>query len=73
MVEGGTCQNTEKKDQARGTHNLETAEGGTYQDTERNRLSEVHSPSGDGRERDLLGHGQKYTKQGVLTLWRAQR
>ena len=66
---------TQKTDQARGTHNLnlETAEGGTYQDTERNRLSEGHSPPGDGRKRDLSGHGQKYTKRGILTRWRAQR
>jgi hypothetical protein len=35
-------------DRARGTHFLETAVGGACQDTERNRLGEGHSRSGDG-------------------------
>jgi len=51
-------------DQARGTHMLETAGGGTCQDTERNQLSKGHSLSGDHRGRDLLGHGKKPSKQG---------
>ena len=38
------------------THPLETAEGGTCQDTERNRPTDAHSPTGDGRGRDLSGH-----------------
>ena len=38
----------------RGTHFLETVEGGTCQDTERNRLTEAHSHAGDGRRRDLV-------------------
>ena len=36
-------------DQARHTHSLETAEGGTCQNMERTRPSEAHSLSGDGR------------------------
>ena len=58
---------------ASGTHVLETAEGGTCQDTERNRPSEGYSLPGNGRERNLLGHGKKPTKQGAPTSWRRQR
>src|SRR5947208_2050200 len=58
---------------ARHTHVLETAEGGTCQDTERNRPSEVHSRTGDGRGRDLSGHTKKPTERGSLTSWRWQR
>ena len=72
-AERGTYQGTKETNRAWGTHSLETAEGGTCQDTERIRLSVGHSLSGDGRERDLSGHGKKYTKRGILTLWRAQR
>ena len=48
-------------DQPRHTHILETASGGYCQDTERNRLSEAHSPTGDSRGRDLSGHGKNPT------------
>ena len=57
----------------RHTHKLETVEGGTCQDTERNRASKVHSRSGDGRGRDLSGHEKEPTKRGTLTSWRRQR
>ena len=60
-------------DRARGTHSLETAEGGTCQDTERNRLSKGHSQTGDGRRRDLSRHGKNPTEQEALTNWRRQR
>ena len=60
-------------DQARRTYSLETGEGGTCQDTERNRPSKAHSPSGDSRGEDLSGHGEKPTEQGALTNWRWQR
>jgi len=43
----------------RGTHKLETAEGGTSQDTERKQMSEGHSQTGDRRGRDKSGHGKK--------------
>jgi hypothetical protein len=45
-------------DRARGTHNLETALGGTTQDKERKRLSEWHSLSRDRIVRDKSGHGR---------------
>ena len=48
-----------KIDRGKDTHSLETVEGGTCQDVERNRPSEGHSPSGDGRGRELSGHGNK--------------
>ena len=59
-------------DRARRTHVLETVEGRTYQDTERNRPSRVHSRPGDSRGRDLSGHRKKPTEQGTLTSWRRQ-
>ena len=58
---------------ARHTHVLEVAEGGTCQNTERNPSSKAHSHTGEGRERDLLGHGKKPTDQGTLTNWIQQR
>jgi hypothetical protein len=58
---------------SRGTHVLETAERGTCQDSERNRLSEGHSRSRDGRERDLSGHREKSTERVTRTFWRWQR
>ena len=48
-------------DRPRGTHKLEKSEGATCQDMERNRSTEAHSLSGDGRGSDLLGHGRKST------------
>ena len=60
-------------DRGRGTHSLETEEGGTSQDTERKQLSKAHSLPGDGRERDKSGQGKKATKQDTLTDWRWQR
>jgi hypothetical protein len=35
------------------------ADGGIYQDTERNRPSSEHSPTGNSRRRDLSEHGKK--------------
>ena len=43
---------------------LETVEGGTCQDMEKDRPTKGHSHSGDGRGRDLSGHGKQVTKQG---------
>ena len=48
------------------------AEGATCQDMERYRPREGHSLPGDGRGRDLSGHGKKPTELGALTLWRRQ-
>ena len=60
-------------DRPRRTHQLETAEGVTCQDTERNRPSEAHSQAGDGMGRDLSGHRKKSTERGILTNWRRHR
>ena len=73
MAGVGTCQNMEKIDRPRRTHQLETPEGETCQDMERNRPTEADSHSGDGRERDLSGHGKKPNDRGGLTFWRWQR
>jgi hypothetical protein len=43
----------------RGTHFLETGEGGTCNDMERKRPNEGHSPSGEGRGRYVSGQGEK--------------
>ena len=48
-------------DRGKDTHDLETAEGATCQDAERNRPIEGHSLPGDGSGRDLSGHGKKPT------------
>ena len=40
---------------------------------ERNRTTEAHSRSRDGRGRDKSGHRKKPTERGVLTNWRRQR
>ena len=49
------------------------AEGGTCQDMETNRLTEVHSLPGDGRGRCLSGYGKRSTDPGALTSWGRQR
>ena len=69
----GLVRTWKEIDRSRGTHSLETAEGGACQDIERNRLREGHSLPGDGRGRDLSGHGNKSTEQRALTLWRRQK
>ena len=68
---GRTCQGTEKRDRAWGTHFLEVAEGRSGQDKERDRGSDGHSLSRDGR-RDLSRYGKKRSEQGALTSWRRQ-
>ena len=69
----GLVRTRKETDQAMRTHILETAEGVTRQDTERNRPSNAHSHPGDGRGSDSSGHGKKPTEQCVLTPWRRQR
>ena len=59
-------------DRPRRTHPLETADGGTCQDTERNQPTEAHSHSGDGRARYLSGHGKRPTDRGALTHCRGR-
>ena len=55
------------------THFLETAQGGTSQETERNRPSDAHSQTGDRVGRDKSGYGNKPTEQCALTNWRPHR
>ena len=69
----GLVRTRKKTDRSRRTHFLETAERGTCQDLETNRLTEAHSHAGDERGRDLSGHGKKSTDRGTLTHWRQQR
>ena len=69
----GRVRTLKETNRARHTHYLETAEGGTCHDTATNRASKAHSRPGDGRGRDLSGHGRKPTEQGALTTWRQQR
>ena len=54
-------------DRGKDTHSLETVEGATCQDMERNRPREGHSQTGDVRGSDLSGHGNKSTEGRTLT------
>ena len=69
----GLVRRQKETDRLRLTHILETASRGTCQDTERNRSTEAHSPTGDGIGRDLSGYGKKPTERGALTSWRWER
>ena len=69
----GQVRTWKESNQARHTHQLEMAEGGTSQDKERKQPSKAHSLPGDGRERDKSEQGKKVTKQGALTNWRWER
>ena len=69
----GQVRSRKETDRAMRTHTLETAQGGTSQDTERNRPSNAHSPTGDHTGRDKSGHGKKSTERRALTLWRPHR
>ena len=69
----GQVRTWKESDRARGTHFLDTASGGTSQDTERIRQSEGHSLPGDGIERDKSGQGKNPTERGELTSWRRYR
>ena len=72
MAEGGGVRTWKETDQARGTHSLETVEGGSSQSMESNRQSKGHLLPGDSRGRHKSGHGKKQMKQGALTNWRPQ-
>jgi len=56
----------------RGTHQLESTDGETSQDTEEMQASEGHSHSGEPIQRDKSGHGKNVSQRGVLTSWTAQ-
>ena len=63
---------TKQSDRPRPTHQLETADRATCQDTETIRLTKAHSHPGDGRQSDLSGHPNNPTDRGPLTFWRRQ-
>ena len=69
----GQVRTRKETDRAMRTHALETAQEGTSQDTERNRPSDAHSPTGDRTGRDKSGHGKKRTERCALTNWRPHR
>ena len=69
----GLVRTEKETDSARRTHNLETVDEGTCQNTERNRLSKGNSRPGDSRGRNLSRHEKKSNKQAALTSWRWQR
>ena len=66
----GLVRARKETNQARHTYKLETAEGGSCQDAERDRSREAYSHSENDKGRDLSGHRKKLTEQGTLTLWR---
>ena len=49
---GGQVRTAEETEWMRSTHLLESAEGGTSQDSKRKLLDEGHSPTGERKERD---------------------
>ena len=59
----GQVRTRKETDQAMRTHALETVQGWTSRNTERNRLSDAHSPPGDRTGRDKSGHGKKPTER----------
>jgi len=58
----GKVRTWKESDGVRGTYILETTEGGTSQDMEREQLSKGHSQTEDPRGRDKSEHGKKTTK-----------
>ena len=68
----GLIRTPKESDRPRPTHALETVDRGTRQDTKRIQPTEARSHSGDGRQRDLSGHGKNPTDRGPLTSWRWQ-
>ena len=56
----------------RGTHKLERPGRESSQDTETIQASKWHSPAGEPRQRDKLGHGKKASQKEALTPWKAQ-
>jgi hypothetical protein len=55
------------------THQLESAQEGTSQDSERMPETEGHSPPGERRGRVMSGERQRAEESVELTLWRLQR
>jgi hypothetical protein len=58
--------------QATGTHQLESADGGTSQSGKRNRASNGHSQTGEHRQRAKSESEKKLNERRALTNWRVQ-
>ena len=69
----GQFRTQKQSHRARGTHILETAVGGTGQDTETIPPREGHSLSEDSIRMDKSGHRNNPTERGALTSWRRHR
>jgi hypothetical protein len=72
-ADGGTVRIWRKFKRVTGTHQLESADGGTHQGIERILASEGHSRSGECKGRGESGQGNNLSKQAGLTCWREQR
>ena len=70
FLETALVRTREEIDRPRRTHMLETVEGETCQDTETNRLTEMHSQTGESKARHLSAHRNKPTDRVALTTWR---
>jgi len=68
----GQVRTRKESKRVRGTHELESADGRTSQDTEGIQASEGHSQTGEHRWTDKSGHGRNLSERGALTTWRAQ-
>ena len=68
----GVVRTRKETDRTRCTHALETAEKESCQDPKRNRPSQVHSHSEDGRRKGLSGHGKKQTERRTHLLETAE-
>src|SRR6266850_173067 len=68
----GQVRTRKESKRVRGTHELESADGRTSQDTEGIQASEGHSHTGERRRTDKSGHGRNPSEQGALTPWKAQ-
>src|SRR6267142_1062820 len=69
----GQVRTLKETEHARGTHSLSSAQGGSSQDTERNRACEGHSLSIERTGTVKSGHQKKPSARGALTNYRAQR
>ena len=68
----GHVRTPKESDRPRPTHQLESADRATCQDTETIRPTEAHSPTANGRQSDLSGHSKNPTDRGPPTIWRRQ-
>ena len=71
MIDGDTSQDMGKCEPASGTHQLESPDRETNQDTERMQASEGHSHPAEPKQRDKSEHKKNVSQRGALTFWRA--